>query len=104
MQFLNGHMTLPSREEMRADSENELKKRLVLGWSKRKGHSLAGPLLREYFNDLATTANIENVHEIFLRMYEASSKRRAAHPKNYRDDVFTIIDEHHFECTTLPSE
>lgn len=101
MQFWNGNATLPSREEMLADSENELKKRLALGWPKKKGHSLRGELQRQYFNDLSQTANIENVREIFLRIYDDSTERRSEHPKNYRNDVYTIIDEEHFERITL---
>lgn len=101
MEYWNGNATLPSREEMFSDSENELKKRLELGWPKKKGHSIGGELQRQYFNDLSQIANIENVREIFLQIYEDSAKRRTEHPKNYRNDVYTIIDDEHFERITL---
>lgn len=97
MQFLNGKATLPSRHEMLADSENELKKRLALGWPKKKGHSIFGTLQREYYNDMSTTANIENVREIFMLIYEDCSERRSKEPINYRKDIYRIIDELHFE-------
>lgn len=103
MQYLNGNATLPSRDEMLADSENQLHKRLALGWPKKKGHSIGGALQREYFNDLSTTANIENVREVFLKIYEDSSIRRGENPKTYRNDVYTIIDDEHFTRTTLPT-
>lgn len=101
MQYWNGNATLPSREELFADSQNELKKRLALGWPKKKGHSIAGELQRQYFSDLSQTANIENVREIFLRIFEDSHIRRSEHPKNYRNDVYRIIDDENFERTTL---
>lgn len=104
MQYLNGNATLPSREEMLADSEDQLKKRLTLGWPKKKGHSIGGPLQREYFNDLSQTANIENVREIYLKIYDDSSIRRAEDPINYRNDVYTIIDEQQFERSSSLSK
>lgn len=103
MQYLNGNSTLPSHEEMLADSENQLHKRLALGWPKKKGHSIGGALQREYFSDLSTTANIENVREVFLKIYEDSSMRRGVQPKLYRNDAYTITDDEHFTRTTLPT-
>lgn len=103
MQYLNGNAPLPSRNEMLADSENQLHKRLALGWPKKKGHSIGGTLQREYFNDLSTTANIENVREVFLKIYEDTSMRRSENPKTYRNDVYTIIDDDHFIRSTSPT-
>lgn len=103
MQYWNGDATLPSRDEMLADSEDQLNRRLKLGWPKKKGHSIAGSFQREYFNDLSKTANIENVREIFLRIFEDCHDRRSEDPINYRNDVYTIIDEHHFERSSLSS-
>lgn len=103
MQYLNGNATLPSHDEMLADSETQLHKRLALGWPKKKGHSIGGTLQREYFTDLSTTANIEKVREVFLKIYDDTSMRRNADPKNYRNDVYTIIDDDHFIRTTLPA-
>lgn len=104
MQYLNGNATLPAREEMLADSENQLKMRLALGWPKKKGHSIAGSLQREYFTDLSTTAKIENVREIFLKIYDDSSACRAAEPIKYHLNVYKIIDEEHFERNSMTSE
>lgn len=103
MQYWNGYATLPSHDEMVADSENQLRMRLALGWPKKKGHSIGGLLQRQYFNDLSATANIENVREIFLRIYEDSGARRSDDPVNYRLDVYNIIDEERFERTSLTS-
>lgn len=103
MQYLNGNATLPSRNEMLADSENQLKERLALGWPKKKGHSIAGTLHREYFTDLATTANIEQVREVFLLIFDDCAMRRSENPQTYRNDVYTIIDDLHFERTTPPT-
>lgn len=104
MQYFDGKATLPPRTEMLADSENQLKKRLALGWPSKKGHSIAGSLQREYFNDLTATANIENVREVLLLIYDDSSRRRSEHPLIYRRDVYKIIDELHFERSLLQTE
>lgn len=103
MQHFNGNMTLPSQNEMLADSHIELEKRLAKGWPKKKGHSTGGAFQRQYFQDLATLANIEKVPELFLQIYEDSSKRRAENPKDYRNDVYKIIDAEHFERTLINS-
>lgn len=103
MQYWNGNAILPSRDEMLADSENQLKRRLALGWPKRKGHSVRGAFHREYFTDLSTTANIESIREVFLKIYEDSSMRRAENPKNYRNDAYTIVDDERFIRTTIPA-
>lgn len=104
MEYLNENATLPSRDEMLADSTDQLKKRLALGWPQKKGHSIAGPLQREYFDDLSKTANMESVREIFLQIYDDSTARRAEDPINYRSDVYTIIDDKHFERGSLLSK
>lgn len=101
MQYLNGNATLPSYEVMLIDSDNELKKRLAKGWPKKKGHSLGKTFQLEYINDLSITANIENVRKVFIQIYEDCSARRAADPLNYRNDVYEIIDDEHFERNTI---
>lgn len=102
MQYLNGKATLPSHHEMLTDSGNELKKRLALGWPKKKGHSVFGTLQREYYNDMSTAANMENVREIFMLIYDDTAERRWKEPIKYRNDIYRIIDELHFERNELP--
>lgn len=101
MQYFNGDAILPAQEEMLADSDNELKKRIALGLPKKKGHSLVGAFHRQYFSELSTIAKIENVREIFVKIYEDSSKRRTEHPESYRNDNYRIIDDAHFERTSI---
>lgn len=96
MQYLNENAILPCRNEMLADSEDQLKRRLALGWPKKKGHSIGGTFHREYLTDLSTTANIENVREVLLKIYEDSSMRRAKDPRTYRNLTYTIVDDEHF--------
>lgn len=56
---------------------------------------------REYYTDLAQTANIAGVREVYLRIYEDSSHQRANNPTGYRNDVYTVIDDEQFERRTL---
>lgn len=97
MHFLNGDGMLPLKTEMLTECKRESDKRLALGWPKKFGHCVAGTLHREYLTDLAVTANIEPVREVFIKMYEDSGMRRQNHPHEYRNDIYTVIDDEHFE-------
>lgn len=97
MHYLNGNGMLPSVEKMLADTERDIAKRFSLGWSKNKAHSIIGPLQREYYEDLAITANIERVRDVYLNMSYDCFERRLRNPAKYRDDVYNIIDDEKFE-------
>lgn len=86
---------------MQNECKLEFNKRASLGWPMKKSHCMAGSFHREYFNDLATTANIENIPEVYMKIYDDSSIRRHSFPTMYRNDVYTIVDDEHFERHTL---
>lgn len=86
---------------MQNECKQEFNKRAALGWPMKKSHCMAGSFHREYFNDLATTANIENIPEVFMKIYDDSGTRRINFPTMYRNDVYTIVDDEHFERHTL---
>lgn len=103
MHYLNGEGVLPSVVEMLADTERDIGKRFSLGWPKNKAHSIMGPFQREYYEDLAVTANIDRVREVYVKMYYDCFERRLRNPEKYRDDVYKIIEGEKFERISLSS-
>lgn len=103
MQHWNGGATFPSQEEMIADSDKELAKRMARGFPKKKGHYLGVEFQREYCEDLSTTANIERVPEIVLNIYDDCIECRSKNPKDYRNNNYKVIDDENFERTTMAS-
>lgn len=101
MHYLNGDGELPTKDEMLADMERDLNRRWALGWPKKKAHSVSDSFHREYFRDLEKTANIESVRSVIFKIYEDSGERRHNHPNEYRNDIYTIIDDEQFERHTL---
>lgn len=97
MHYINGDGVLPSTSQMQNDCKQEFNRRAALGWPMKKSHCIAGSFHREYFNDLATIANIENIPEVYMKIYEDSGMRRLNYPTMYRNDVYTIVDNEHFE-------
>lgn len=101
MQFINGNRRLPSKEDMKADTEHYAGVRWNSGFPKKAGHSLAQTLQRDYYHQLATEGGINNVREVYVLIYEDSSDRRKNHLADYRNDLYHIIDDNHFERTSI---
>lgn len=104
MHYWNGDGILPSESEMLADVQRCINRRLSLNIPKRKGNTVGGILQREYFDDLTSTANIENYYGIYMDIYDDCAKRRNIDRRTYRNDVYKIIDKHRYERKTLGSE
>lgn len=51
---------------------------------------------RDYYNQLAIEADVENVRDIIIRIYEDCWARKMEMPNTYRHDVYHIIDDEHF--------
>lgn len=103
MHYLNGDGKLPSKNQMLEDIERDVSRRFSFGWPNKKAHSVMGKFQREYYNELATTANIPNVRELYLKIFDDCGERRQLNPIKYRDDVYTIIEGENFERRSLSS-
>lgn len=55
------------------------------------------PFQRDYFAQLATEGQIENVPEIYTNIFAEGIRRMANYPDIFRDDKYRIIDEMNFE-------
>ncbi|XP_055531321.1 senecionine N-oxygenase-like [Wyeomyia smithii] len=97
MEYYSGRKQLPSREEMQADHDDEMKSRWARGLQKRQAHMLGGVSQAEYYDDLAATARIAPIPPVMAKMHIASNRRKNEDLSNYRNDVFRVLDEDSFE-------
>lgn len=63
-------------------------------FDKRKPHVI-GSNQREYYNDLAKTADIKNIPNVYSGIYDEAVNRVFVSHK-FRDDKYTIIDDNSF--------
>ncbi|RZC35063.1 FMO-like and/or Pyr redox 2 domain containing protein, partial [Asbolus verrucosus] len=90
--YLTGAKSLPSPEEMRADTEKMMKSHWAKGYTKRQTHFL-GPEQQSYYDDLATTADIKSVAPLFSKLYIEALNRFYNDFQNFREDRYKIIDD-----------
>lgn len=99
MRYYSGSKALPTREEMLADHEAEMGTRWAKGYSKRQAHAMGGEVQGAYYADLASTAGIEPIPPVMTKMHIASNRRKNEDLRNYRNDVFRVLDGNEFEIT-----
>lgn len=86
---------MPSKEDMIRDTEKDMKKRWDKGYKKRQAHMMGSDQI-QYYNDLATTAHIENLKPVMTNLHNESSQRFLDDLVNFRKDIFRIIDDETF--------
>lgn len=91
---LSGQFQLPSRTAMLDDLHRDLRLRKEMGWPLRHAHKI-GDRQGEYFDDLATTANIAAVPSVINKMYLDVRRNR-----NF-NDYYKVIDADHFIKSTI---
>lgn len=97
--FFTGRKALPSREEMMADWESDLNYQFIKrGLPKKKAH-LMGPNVQElYYEDLATTADIDPISPVIPRMHVFTGLCRGKSYFGFRRQKFTVLDNETFEA------
>lgn len=93
--YLKGVMALPSVDEMRRITQEELEDRFSKGFTLREGHML-GPYQRAYYSDLANLAKTHDIPEVMLKIKDASFARLREDLLNFRQDSYRIIDDENF--------
>ncbi|RZC35903.1 FMO-like domain containing protein [Asbolus verrucosus] len=89
--YLTGAKSLPSPEEMRADTEKMMENHWAKGYTKKQTHFL-GPEQQSYYDDLAATADIEPIAPLFSKIWTEALGRLFGDFQNYRKDRYKIID------------
>ena len=93
LKFLVGGKTLPSKEEMQADTDREMADRYSRGFKLRHAHVMAKPYQISYFQELADLADLDDAALVVLKMYAASNDSREEDSINYRKDVYKLVDD-----------
>ena len=95
MKFLTGEKKLPSKSEMLKDMHIQLEKHYRKGYRKRLTHFL-GSEQKEYYNQLAQMADIENIPEVMSDMHFAARTTMLQEPEQYQNYKYTIINDKTF--------
>ncbi|EAT48105.1 AAEL000829-PA [Aedes aegypti] len=97
MKYFSGERPLPTKEEMMEDLESEMNNRWKRGLKKRQAHMMGGEVQRDYYNDVAKTAEIEPIPPVMIDMHIASHRRKNEDLRGFRNDVFRLLDGENFE-------
>lgn len=95
MKFLTGEKKLPSKSEMLKDMHIQLENHYRKGYRKRLTHFL-GSEQKEYFNQLAQMADIENIPKVMSDMHFTARTTMLKEPQQYQNYKYTIIDDKTF--------
>ncbi|KAL5288529.1 hypothetical protein ACFFRR_009011 [Megaselia abdita] len=94
--YFTGKKALPSRKEMLADMERDLKERELKGLPIRKGHMLWEDLQEAYYDDLAKTAGIENLKPVIMKLYKENQKSNKHSYLNFRNKKYRFLNDEEF--------
>ncbi|KFB45944.1 AGAP010399-PA-like protein [Anopheles sinensis] len=96
LKYFTGSRQLPTAKDMLDDMRREMEDRWRRGYRKRHAHMM-GPEQGQYYADLARTADIEPIAPVMTKLHNESSQRFVDDLIHFREDVFRIIDDEHFE-------
>lgn len=95
VKFLSGQRELPTREEMLADTEQEMQERWDRGYKRRQAHMM-GPEQGKYYEDLSSLADIDAIKPVMTKLHNESSERFLDDLTNFRKDRYRILDDETF--------
>lgn len=95
-QFISGAKQLPPKSEMLQDMRAQTQIHWNKGYKKHQTHYL-GPEQKDYYQQLAETAGIENLPDVLAAMHLDSRQTMARDPTQYRKYRYTIIDDKTFK-------
>lgn len=94
--FLTSQKLFLSKDEMIKDTEFDMSERWKRGLSKKKAHSLGKIYQEKYFADLASTAQIDPIKPVILKIYNESHQHKSQDFHSYRQYNFIILDDENF--------
>jgi len=95
LKFISGAKKLPSKAEMLKDMRAQTQIHWNKGYRKHQTHFLADEQ-REYFVQVAETAEIKNLPLVLSQMHFDSRVTMSKSPKDYRKYRYTIVDDKTF--------
>lgn len=101
LSFMTGRKALPTKEQMMEDTERDLDERWRRGLPKRKAHKMGLTLQAHYYEDLATTADVEPIKPVISRMHIHTALTRSNDFLNFRRMKYHVIDDVTFEVQPI---
>lgn len=92
MKTLTGEVSLPTKEEMIQDNENEMSTRREKGLKKKQFHMM-GRMQGGYYDSLADAGRLPRIPPVLTKLHNDSSQRFLDDLVGYRNDVYRIIDD-----------
>lgn len=96
LKFISGAKELPLKSDMLLDMRAQTQIHWDKGYPKKKTHFL-GPEQRDYCKQLSETAEIENIPNVVLAIFNDHFENVKKNPTaNFRKFRYTVIDENTF--------
>ncbi|XP_067633170.1 senecionine N-oxygenase-like [Eurosta solidaginis] len=95
LEYFSKRKTLPSRDEMLQETDEELAERKANGLQKRLTHEING-LKYDYYENLANTAGITPIKPAVIKVMRESVHKFQIAFDTYRETVYEILDDETF--------
>lgn len=100
LKFMTGKKKLPSEDEMMKETNATVEARLSKGYQKHEAHIL-GLLHKDYYLDLAKTAHIKNIPDVYADIFTDVLRNIRTNPFGFRQIAYKIIDAKKYEKIIL---
>lgn len=97
LKFMTKQLTLPTRDKMLRDWQQDMDDRWTRGLTKRRAHMMGFEIQEKYFADLSDIAEIEPVKPVIMKMFNKSILNLFADLNSYREKKFKAVDDEAFE-------
>jgi len=88
---LNGTASLPSREKMEEETDNDFKRRIVdMKMPARHAHKM-GPLQWDYFQDLSNEAHLQTLPPVYKMIYDEVEEKRKHRVMWYKKEQYKLL-------------
>ena len=92
---MNGGFQLPDEEEMHQDLLKDTQRRKADGYANKHAHRM-GYIQGQYYEELKQLSGLDGIPLVMTKIHNDSSDRFLDDLVNYRNDIYTIIDDENF--------
>ncbi|XP_055596845.1 uncharacterized protein LOC129746927 [Uranotaenia lowii] len=94
--YWTGRKSLPSRQEMLADTEKDIAERRSRGIPKKCMHKMMDDFQARYYEDLATTADLKPIKPVVIKLFDQCVDRLREDCLGYKDDFYEVLNDEEF--------
>lgn len=94
---MNHGFQLPDDEQMHQDLLEDTRRRVADGLGNKHAHQM-GYRQGEYYEELKQLSGEDGIPPVMTKMHNDSSDRFLNDLVNYRNDIYSIIDDENFVC------